>query len=200
MRSCSCSALGVADRIGRWTPPAIVRGLQLGVGAALAIRGGRWLLEDSEGWGLAAPVAAAVLLAPRWPKVPLLIGVVAVGLLIGAAADANLMPTPPVTALPTAAEWRDGLFELAPAQLPLTLLNSVVAVCVLSADYFPGRGVPPGRMAVSVGAMNLLSVPLGGMPVCHGAGGLAVRNITSAPARGEPSSSSADSRSPPDWP
>ncbi|MFH5802424.1 putative sulfate/molybdate transporter [Alienimonas sp. DA493] len=167
--------LGVADRLGRWIPAAVVRGLQFGVGAALAIRGGRWLLEDAASFWLAAPVSAAVLLAPRWPRVPLLVIVVAAGLTAGALVDGTAAPTPPFMALPTEAEWRTGMLELAPAQLPLTLLNSVVAVCLLSADYFPGRGVSPGKMASSVGAMNLLAVPLGGMPVCHGAGGLAAQ-------------------------
>ncbi|NNJ24239.1 hypothetical protein LzC2_02910 [Planctomycetes bacterium LzC2] len=167
--------LGVADRLGRWVPAAIVRGLQLGVGGALAIRGGSWLIEEPATLWLAAPVAAAVLLAPRWPRAPLLMGVVFAGLTIGATSTAPETPAPPAISFPTSGEWRTGLLELAPAQLPLTLLNSVVAVCVLSADYFPGRGVRPGRMATSVGVMNLLTVPLGGMPVCHGAGGLAAQ-------------------------
>jgi MFS superfamily sulfate permease-like transporter len=73
-------------------------------------------------------------------------------------------------------DWWAGLTRGALPQLPLTLLNSVVAVCALSADYFPGRGIPPRRMAASVGLMNLVCVPLGGMPMCHGAGGLAAQH------------------------
>jgi MFS superfamily sulfate permease-like transporter len=83
-------------------------------------------------------------------------------------------------ALPSAAEWWTGLTRGAIPQLPLTLLNSVIAVCALSADYFPGRGVSPKRMAASVGVMNLLCVPLGGMPMCHGAGGLASQHAFGA--------------------
>ena len=49
----------------------------------------------------------------------------------------------------------------------------MLAVCVLSNDYFPDHGVSPRRMATSVGMMNLLCIPLGGIPMCHGAGGLA---------------------------
>ena len=166
---------GVADRLGRWVPAAVVRGLQLGVGAALAMKGAGWLLDEPAGLWLAVPAGLAVLLAPALPRVPLLAGVVAAGLASGALAEPGSAPLPPAVSLPTAAEWRAGLWELGPAQLPLTLLNSVVAVCVLSGDYFPGRGIRPGRMAASVGAMNLLTVPLGGMPVCHGAGGLAAQ-------------------------
>ncbi len=60
-------------------------------------------------------------------------------------------------------------------QLPLTLLNSVVAVCALSSDYFKGRGIPPRKMAISVGLMNLICVPFGAIPMCHGSGGLAAQ-------------------------
>ena len=168
-------ASGVADRLGRWTPAAVVRGLQLGVGAALAIRGTGWLMEEPADLWVAGPAGFVLLLAPLAPRAPALVAVVAAGLLAGALRGGAAEPLPPFAAWPAAGDWRAGLLELAPAQLPLTLLNSVVAVCVLSADYFPGRGVRPGRMATSVGLMNLASVPLGGMPVCHGAGGLAAQ-------------------------
>ena len=60
-------------------------------------------------------------------------------------------------------------------QIPLTLLNSVIALCALSSQYFPGRGVQPRKVAISVGLMNLFCVPLGGIPMCHGSGGLAAQ-------------------------
>jgi MFS superfamily sulfate permease-like transporter len=58
-------------------------------------------------------------------------------------------------------------------QIPLTTLNSVVAVCALSADLFPERRAQPRQVAISVGLMNLVAAWFGGMPMCHGAGGLA---------------------------
>ncbi|HZB98031.1 MAG TPA: putative sulfate/molybdate transporter, partial [Candidatus Sulfotelmatobacter sp.] len=41
-------------------------------------------------------------------------------------------------------------------------------------SYFGERGtrVTPGRLALSMGAANLIASPLGGMPMCHGAGGM----------------------------
>ena len=58
-------------------------------------------------------------------------------------------------------------------QIPLTTLNSVIAVCALAADLFPDRKAEPRKVAVSVGLMNLVACWFGGMPMCHGAGGLA---------------------------
>lgn len=57
-------------------------------------------------------------------------------------------------------------------QIPLTTLNSVVAVCALSVDLFPERTASPRKVAVSVGVMNLVGAWFGAMPICHGAGGL----------------------------
>ncbi len=60
-------------------------------------------------------------------------------------------------------------------QLPLTTLNSVVAVCQLSSDLFPARSVQPVLVSVSVGLMNMVGAWFGAMPCCHGAGGLAAQ-------------------------
>ena len=60
-------------------------------------------------------------------------------------------------------------------QLPVTTLNSVVAVCQLSADLFPARPARPVLVSVSVGLMNMVGSWFGAMPCCHGAGGLAAQ-------------------------
>jgi hypothetical protein len=80
--------------------------------------------------------------------------------------------------LPTGEEWVKGLVEGAIPQLPLTTLNSVVSVCALSDDLFRtpeagGKGVTRVSVASSVGLMNVVGCFFGGMPSCHGAGGLA---------------------------
>jgi MFS superfamily sulfate permease-like transporter len=77
--------------------------------------------------------------------------------------------------IPAPRAWLSGLFYGAIPQLPLTLLNSVLAVCVLSGDLFPGRRVPVQRMSASVGIINLVGCWFGGIPMCHGSGGLAAQ-------------------------
>ena len=47
--------------------------------------------------------------------------------------------------------WRGGV-----PQIPLTLLNSVIAVCQLSGDLFPNKAPSATRVATSVGLMNLV--------------------------------------------
>ncbi|KAF8393286.1 hypothetical protein HHK36_021527 [Tetracentron sinense] len=70
-------------------------------------------------------------------------------------------------------DWKIGFVRAAIPQIPLSVLNSVIAVCKLSTDLFPEREVSATAVSVSVGAMNLVGCWFGAMPVCHGAGGLA---------------------------
>ncbi|KAJ4959516.1 hypothetical protein NE237_026627 [Protea cynaroides] len=70
-------------------------------------------------------------------------------------------------------DWKTGFVRAAIPQIPLSLLNSVIAVCKLSADLFPEKEVSVTAVSVSVAAMNLVGCWFGAMPVCHGAGGLA---------------------------
>ncbi|KAG4933939.1 hypothetical protein JHK87_047941 [Glycine soja] len=69
--------------------------------------------------------------------------------------------------------WKKGFVKGAIPQLPLSILNSVVAVCKLSSDLFPGKDFSATSLSVTVGLMNLIGSWFGAMPSCHGAGGLA---------------------------
>ncbi|CBI36231.3 unnamed protein product, partial [Vitis vinifera] len=64
-------------------------------------------------------------------------------------------------------DWKIGFFRGAIPQIPLSILNSVIAVCKLSADLFPDREVSVTSVSVSVGVMNLVGCWFGAMPVCH---------------------------------
>ncbi|XVE71590.1 hypothetical protein DITRI_Ditri10aG0163800 [Diplodiscus trichospermus] len=69
--------------------------------------------------------------------------------------------------------WKEGFIKGTIPQLPLSVLNSVIAVCKLSSDLFPGREFSATSLSVTVGLMNLVGCWFGAMPCCHGAGGLA---------------------------
>ncbi|XP_042496119.1 molybdate transporter 2-like [Macadamia integrifolia] len=70
-------------------------------------------------------------------------------------------------------DWKTGFIRAAIPQIPLSVLNSVIAVCKLSTDLFPEKEASATAVSVSVGAMNLVGCWFGALPVCHGAGGLA---------------------------
>lgn len=87
--------------------------------------------------------------------------------------DLKFGPSPLRVVRITWEDWKVGFVRGAIPQIPLSVLNSVIAVCKLSADLFPERAVSATAVSVSVGAMNLVGCWFGAMPVCHGAGGLA---------------------------
>jgi len=175
---------GALTWIQRSIPIAVVRGLQLALALTLLMRGLKSVapgadLWASDGLGFAILAGVAVLLLRDSRRVPVALVLFLSGISIvwvtapQAFASIRLEPWWPTLALPTTAEFRAAWWSAAVPQVPLTLLNSVVAVCALSVDMFPTRPAPPTKVAVSVGLMNLLAGPFGAMPMCHGAGGLA---------------------------
>lgn len=76
---------------------------------------------------------------------------------------------------PTGADFTFAFFALALPQLPMTIGNAVIANADLSYEYFgnDSRKVTYRALTLSMALANLLSFVVGGMPLCHGAGGLA---------------------------
>jgi hypothetical protein len=58
-------------------------------------------------------------------------------------------------------------------QLPLTFGNALVAIVQENNRLFPRHPVTERRVAISTGLMNLFAGSAGGVPMCHGAGGMA---------------------------
>jgi len=77
--------------------------------------------------------------------------------------------------MPVQADFTFALFALALPQLPMTIGNAVIANADLSHEYFgdDSKKVTYRSLTISMALANLLSFLLGGMPLCHGAGGLA---------------------------
>eukprot|EP00892_Ulva_mutabilis_P005948 jgi/Ulvmu1/3725/UM172_0003.1 len=84
-------------------------------------------------------------------------------------------PATPKILRPVPADWWPAFTRAALPQLPLTLLNSVIAVTLLSRELFPAVPLTMPHVAASVGVMNAVGPWFGCMPCCHGAGGLAAQ-------------------------
>ena len=175
---------GLIDWLNRQLPRGVVRGLQLALGLSLLMKGlqmvvgtGQWFAADGYLTGLFS--ASVVLLLFFSRRVPAALVLFVFGLAVAlwvhpeVATGLQLGFTLPTWMPPG---WDDFVTALPKAtlpQIPLTTLNSVIAVCALSADLFPDRRAEPRQVAISVGMMNLVACWFGGMPMCHGAGGLA---------------------------
>lgn len=77
--------------------------------------------------------------------------------------------------LPVGADFTFAFFALVLPQLPMTIGNAVIANADLSHEYFgkDSTKVTYRALTLSMALANLLSFVVGGMPLCHGAGGLA---------------------------
>ena len=76
---------------------------------------------------------------------------------------------------PSRADFAFALFALVLPQIPMTVGNAVVAYADLSKEYFKEQSgkVTYRATCISMALANFLSATFGGMPLCHGAGGLA---------------------------
>jgi len=179
-------ATGLARRIGGIFPHAIVRGIQLAIGLKLFWAGLQFINNSGYRVGLDSAITAVaaitlILLSFKYRNIPAALAIFAAGIFMAFYSNQiNLSTMSLGSTLPgflsfSLNDFSIGLFAGTIPQLPLTLLNSVVAVCALSGDLFQGRKLSENRISLSVGIMNLIACPLGGMPMCHGAGGLAAQ-------------------------
>jgi hypothetical protein len=102
------------------------------------------------------------------------------GTLLNPAALDTLTSTPVALRGPSFAlagvTWHDlliGTLFLAVPQLPLTLGNAIIAIREENNRLFADRPVTDKGVATSTGLLNLAGAAVGGVPMCHGAGGMA---------------------------
>lgn len=175
------AATGLARRLTRWVPKAALLGVVMGLGFSFMLEGIRMMAQMP--WlGAALLLGTLVLLArSRFPAMLVLIlagALVALTqqpALLGELAAIRVAPRLPSFAWPTLG-WNDlwvGAVFLALPQLPLTFGNALIAITEENNRLFPDRPVTERRVAFSTGLMNLWSSAIGGIPMCHGAGGMA---------------------------
>lgn len=179
---------GLAGWLAARFPIVLVRGIQASVAlllakaaADLASRGnwdGLAAIDPAASVGLALG-ACVFLLAAQRSRVPAGLVVLGAGVGVGLAAGglpstSGLGPESISLSIPEAGVFATALTSLVIAQIPLTFGNSVVATADAERAYFgsAARRVTPARLAGSIGVWNLGAGLTGGLPVCHGAGGV----------------------------
>lgn len=173
----SGAAKKVADIVSR--PVAV--GIVIGLGFSFMLEGVKMM---SENWllGGAALLGTMLLLTNR--VAPVMFLLLIFGALVAIAQDNALlaelagisagfrMPSFAPGSM-TMQEFVVGAVFLALPQIPLTLGNAVLAITEENNRLFPDRPVTEKKVAISTGILNLLSPAVGGVPMCHGAGGMA---------------------------
>jgi len=165
---------GLSVKLGALFPTSVIRGIQLGLGMIL--------IRTS--WGLItgdiqiAMLALALLGLAYFVRkaVPPLIPVLALGLVlsiqrvhVGAFGPVAFLP-----ALPSPADFWTGFVVLVIPQIALTFGNAIVATEATAKILYGASAARLNLRSIplSMGIANIATGLLGGVPMCHGSGGL----------------------------
>jgi predicted benzoate:H+ symporter BenE len=159
----------------------IIVGIVLGLGLGFMLEGIKFM---AVGWLLSGTVLLGALLLLSSRRVPAMFVILLSGAALAVIRDPTLTqavasiqfePRLPSFAL-TGITWSDfviGLVFLAIPQVPLTLGNAMIAIVEENNRLFPRSPVSERIVSISTGLMNLFGAGVGGVPMCHGAGGMA---------------------------
>jgi len=175
------AATGTARRLAQWVPKPVLVGIVMGLGFSFMREG---IVMMAQAPWLGGGLLALTLLLLSRPRLPAMLVLLLVGMAIALVEQPSLREAlgaiRPGFRLPEFAwgtlGWNDiwlGALLLALPQLPLTFGNALVAITDENNRLFPDRPVTERQVAFSTGAMNLFSSAIGGIPLCHGAGGMA---------------------------
>jgi len=174
-------ATGALNVISKIASKSIIRGIVLGLGLSFIMEGTRMMKTDFDVAVIALIMTFLLLTSRRIPAMfALIIFGVAVALFKNPGLVHELAGIELIFRFPQFAvgdiTWTDmikGTLILGIPQIPLTLGNAVIAVTAENNRLFPEHPVTEKKMAISQGILNLISPIFGGIPVCHGAGGMA---------------------------
>jgi hypothetical protein len=174
-------ATGSIKWVTRLATKPVVRGIMLGLGLSFVVEGIRRMAT--------APLLAGMVLVVTYlllnnPKIPAMFALLVMGVVAAIVMNPQLLTELsgirvgfklPAFSL-HGVTWNDvleGTWLFTLPQIPLTLGNAVIAVVAENNELFPDRPVTERKMSISQGVMNLVAPLFGGVPMCHGAGGMA---------------------------
>jgi MFS superfamily sulfate permease-like transporter len=172
---------GAVTWIEKVTTKPVVRGIMLGLGLSF-ITEGLSMMKGHPLIAIGGIVLTFFLLDNR--RVPAMLVLLGYGVLVAFMQKPELFgelsnlsvrfrwPEPVLGKI----SWNDllaGFVLLGLPQAPLTLGNAVIGTCAENNAHFPDRKVTARTISIDHGVMNLISAAIGGVPLCHGAGGMA---------------------------
>jgi MFS superfamily sulfate permease-like transporter len=172
---------GAVSWLHKITAKPITRGIMLGLGLSFVLQGIGMMKEQP--W-VAVVAAAMTFFLLSQEKVPAMLLLLAFGL--GVAFIGNPALWQDISQISVRfrfpefslgrMSWSDlvaGTLILGLPQAPLTLGNAIIGTAEENNELFPDRPAKVKMIAVDHGIMNLFSAAIGGIPLCHGAGGMA---------------------------
>jgi hypothetical protein len=174
-------ASGAVTLIEKITTKPVIRGIMLGLGLSFMIKG-LDMMRPEPLISIAAFAITALMLRNR--KIPAILILLLFGVVVSFVANPGLagdimkisarfrMPELALQGL-SLKDLAAGFVMLGIPQIPLTLGNAVIGAASENNRLFPERPVSTRTFSLSHGIMNLASSSIGGVPLCHGAGGIA---------------------------
>lgn len=171
---------GALKQMSKIIRKPLILGLILGLGISFVMQGITFMRTDILISVMALMITFALMVNKKIPALLILLFFgIAAALVQNPELGGELRLITPGFRLPgfalgslTLAEIGSGIVLLALAQIPLTLGNAVFVMTAQNNQLFPERPVTEKKVAISQGIMNLISPVFGGVPVCHGAGGM----------------------------
>jgi hypothetical protein len=174
---------GLIVWLARVVPKTVVRGIQFGLGlqlALLALNKDFVGADGVTGYVLAGVAFVIVIALMGNRRFPAALFVIALGVAYAFAfkVHPSVLWRGAGLSLPKwhLVTWPDivtGFLVLTIPQLPLSLGNSILATRQVAEDFFPDRRLTIRRISFTYSLMNLVNPWFGGIPTCHGSGGMA---------------------------
>ncbi|UUX91592.1 putative sulfate/molybdate transporter [Methanoplanus endosymbiosus] len=164
------------SKIQRWIPKNVIRGIQAGLALLLLKTSLNFVVNDIFYSAVSVIIILIFLLITMKTAFPDLSALIVVGIGIAAGIVTAGIPEMSFIALPQVIipdvnDFAFSSWNLVIPQIPLTLTNAILATSLLAHDLFK-KDINPDKLSKTIGFMNLISCPLGGFPMCHGAGGM----------------------------
>jgi MFS superfamily sulfate permease-like transporter len=172
---------GAVSWLHKITAKPITRGIMLGLGLSFVLQG-IGMMKDQPWVAVVAAAMTFFLLSQE--KIPAMLLLLAFGMGVAFLGNPSLWQDISQISVrfrfPDFSlgrmSWSDvvaGALILGLPQAPLTLGNAIIGTAEENNELFPDRPAKVKTIAVDHGIMNLFSAAIGGIPLCHGAGGMA---------------------------
>ena len=172
---------GAITWIEKITTKPVVRGIMLGLGLSFIVEG-LGMMRNQPLFALGGVALTLLLLNSR--RFPAMLALLGYGTIVafiqrpelfGELSNLSVRFRLPELTFGRIS-WKEvlsGFIILGLPQAPLTLGNAIIATVSENNRYFPDRKVTAKTISIDHGVMNLISTCIGGIPMCHGAGGMA---------------------------
>ncbi len=172
---------GAITWIEKVTTKPVVRGIMLGLGLSFVVEG-LSMMKGTPWIAVGGVIMTLLLLNSK--RFPAMLCLLAFGIVVAFIQKPELIEDlsnlsirfrlPELTL--GRISWKEllsGFVILGLPQAPLTLGNAIIGTVAENNQYFPDRKVTAKTISLDHGVMNLISACIGGVPLCHGAGGMA---------------------------